>query len=356
MQRHIDRAIATDEALSAAVEAAQNLPKPIGERAPQDLMDRAFDAMEGIPASWMVRTHLCGSSNLKSLVGTGVMLKGDDTARLAPEVEVGAGWAQIGNRRVIDFRDKRFVEKGAVGHKPVTHYLARPWAQPARFHEGEDLHRANSPLAGPGKWPAEWRVYVKNGEVSGVANYYSWTGEGRTAQNAWNAIEAAAAAAQMVEVAVEQGLTSGYSNDFMTLRAAKLQPRIAKAIEGWDPEGFHATMDFLETEDGLVFLEGGPGHKPGGGGHPTAFAGQGNDDPSGSPFSASDCVGVAYRCMPHVHLGEPKTWVDGDPEGCIDDWAAAAEIAVEHAELSDRAVAFLEGRGVELSPTCDMEL
>lgn len=314
-------------------------PKVLPEHVAQTL-EQLSSVMEGIPASWMVRTHLCGSSNLKALVGTGVMLKGDDTARLNDQVKLGAGWVEIGNRRMIDFNDKRFIEIGAQGHKGVTHYLARPWAAPARFHDGEDLHRAGSPLAGPGKWPAEWRVFIRNGEVTGVANYYGWTGEGATPENAWMAIEAAALAQRMVDRMEQMGLLGVFMDTELFRDNIEEHDDVRIAFKDIDPSLNHATLDFIETTEGLKLLEGGPGHLPGGGAHPCAFAGQGvvKGDPGRSVCA---CEGVAYKNMPHTNLGDPRTWVDGDPEGSIDTWMAAADLALQHKPFTKEGQDFI---------------
>jgi len=322
----------------------------------QDEAAAAYARMEGaldeIPASWMVRTQYSGSNNLKSLVGTGLMLKGDDTAKVRPGFELGGGWVRAGNRRMIDFSDPRFLELAIGGHKPGVAYLARPWAQPARFHEGEDLHRANTPLAGPGKWPAEWRVFVKAGEVTGVANYYGWTGEGATPENAWNAVRAGMLAQKIVDTAEEMGL-SGHYMDQILLRGGKNE-EIRNILEAeWPEDRLSCTLDFIETKDGLLLLEGGPGHVPGGGGHPCAFAGQGVQ---GHPMiDVARCQGVAYLCMPEVNLAEPKTWRDGDPGDSIHDWARAAELALQYADFDEETLSFLERKGVTM-PEPDMSL
>ena len=101
-----------------------------------------------------------------------------------------------------------------------------------------------------------------------------------------------------------------------------------------------ARLILWKTDEGLKFLEAGPAHQPGGGGHPCAFAGQNIDDNSGTV--CAECSGVAYKVMPHVDLSEPKTWVNGDAAGCIEDWAAAASRAYEHDDLSQRAREFLD--------------
>jgi hypothetical protein len=319
---------------------------PTGD--PREAGAKAFSKIEGaldeIPASWMVRTHLSGSGNLKALVGCGIMSKGDDTAKIRPDFEIGAGWVRAGNRRLIDFSDPRFVELAVGGHKSDVHYLARPWAAPGRFHEGEDLHRANTPLAGPGKWPAEWRVFVKGGEVSGVANYYGWTGEGATPENAWNAIESAAAGQAVVDEATDQGMVGVFMAQVFIRESGKNQDAVDLMDKEWPQDKMNCTIDFLETVDGIQFLEAGPAHQIGGGGHPCAFAGQGMS----KERSVALCEGVAYLTMPHVHLGEPDTWYDGDPEGYIDGWQPAVDRAVEYAPLSDRAVEFIKRKGCEI--------
>jgi hypothetical protein len=162
-------ALSEDEAIAMLdqVKALLDEQKGAGEA----LANRMQDALDDIPSSWMVRTHVCGSSNLKALVGVGLMHSADDTARVKADFEIGGGWIRIGNRRIIDFSDPRFVQLGIGGHKPETIYLARPWEAPGRWHEGEDIHRAGTPIAGPGRWPAEWRVFVRNGKVTGVTGF-----------------------------------------------------------------------------------------------------------------------------------------------------------------------------------------
>ena len=332
---HIDGSL--EGAVSEAAQSAADNPE-----AKIDLEDigRLREEMEtvlfDIPSSWMVRTHLSGSQMLKSLVGTGLMLKGDDTADVAEGVSFGAGWIQLGNHRMIDFSDDRFVSEVAAGHKPVTHYIARPWHQPGRFHEGEDLHRANSPLAGPGKWPAEWRVFVRNGHVTGVSNYYGWTGDGATPQNCWNAIEAAALAQRIIDQAASLGLTGRFMDTELLRDLEGKREDVRIAFRGIDRNAMHCTLDFLEGENGLVFLEAGPGHLPGGGGHPCAFAGQGVDKSNPATLTAR-CEGVALLPMRHVHLAEPSTWIDGPQEGSILRWEDANELALDFAPLSEAA-------------------
>lgn len=226
----------------------------------RDTYQRIEGSLDDIPSSWMVRTQYSGSSNLKALVGTGLMLKADDTAMVAPGFEIGGGWVRKGNRRMIDFSDPRFLSTGVGGHKPGIEFLARPWIKARRFHEGEDIHRAGSPLAGPGKWPAEWRVFVRNSKVTGVGNYYAWTGEGATPENAWHAIAAAVQGQKMVDTALQHGLRGVFLDLEMLFN--KHGEIWAEPLSGFDREEMHCTLDFLETDDGLTFVEAGPGSIP----------------------------------------------------------------------------------------------
>src|SRR5690606_17546957 len=136
----------------------------------------------------------------------------------------------------------------------------------------------------------------------------------------------------------------GVFMDTALLRSGRNEEIRRRLDEGWPDDGLHATLDFYEAEEGMLFLEGGPAHAIGGGGHPCAFAGQGT---TGHPMEdPARCEGVAYRNMPHVHLAEPKTWKDGDPEGCIEGWEAAARRAAEFGPLDDDMRSLLAMKGV----------
>jgi len=332
----------------AAKEEAQEL-----QISAYEIFTKMETALDEVPSDWMVRTHLAGSNNLKALVGCGLMTRGDVTAKVQENFEIGGGWVRAGNRRLIDFSDPRFIETAIGGHKPFVSYLARPWAPAGRYHEAEDLHRANTPIAGRGVWPAEWRVFVRAGEVTGVANYYGWTGDGATAENAWNAVEAAAAAQDLVDLAERKLLSGAFMNQDFIRNGGRDKQTIETLDRDWPEDRMHCTLDFLESDKGLVFLEAGPAHMPGGGGHPCAFAGQGVEE--GGRSIIADCDGVAYLAMPHVHLGEPSTWHHGETEGCIDTWSNAVVLARDHAAFTPRAERFVERLGLSAEPGCDME-
>jgi hypothetical protein len=295
-----------------------------------EVQNAVFDAMDDVPEGWMVRSHVSGSSTLKALAGAGVLGDPQEGAKISQNVEIGAGWVRVGNRRRIDATDKRFIETFVGGHKPVIHYLARPWQTPSRMIEGEDPHRQGSQFAGKGAWPAEWRVFVENGTVTGVANYYGWCGEA-DAPSARAALEAADSAQRIVDAAKGLNLAARYMDLMFMTRplTGKETPESLKIRDAmnarFDVDGINCTLDFMETEDGLKLIEGGPAFSPIGGAHPCAFAGAGIE--KGSRWLDCETVGIAFKTMSHVCLGDPKTWIDGDRTGCILSWDEARALA-----------------------------
>lgn len=307
----------TDEMLRDAEAQKPGAPDP------EVVAGRLFDAMDDIPRDWMVRSNISGSSMLKALAGSGVIGDPREGSRLAKGIEVGAGWVQVGNRRRIDATDQRFVETFACGHKPEIHYLARPWVDPARKIAGEDPHRHGTPFAGKAEWPAEWRVFVRDGEVTGVASYYSWIGE-VTPENASRAIEAADLAARIVDAARGIGAAPRFT-DLEIFRAQRSDDmEVRKFLDGFPRDGVSCTLDFMETPDGMVLLEGGPPHSPVGGGFPCAFAGHGMWRETGL---FCDCSGVALAMRPDINLAEPGSWpFDASTDGVLG-WDEAADLA-----------------------------
>jgi len=295
-----------------------------------------FDAMDDIPDGWMVRSNISGSSMLKAMAGAGVIEDPRDSAKFTPEIEVGAGWVRDGNRRRIDATDSRFVETFAAGHKPVIHYLARPWMEAARRAEGPDPHRHGTPFAGKGSWPMEWRVFVENNKVTGVASYYAWAGSA-TPENAAVALEAAEIAQKIVDLARARGLSSRWM-DLEILRdgaseEALKNPRIRDALSRFPRDAINCTLDFLEVKgQGLMLLEGGPAHTPIGGGHPCAFAGFQVVKGQGA---ACATTGVALKLMDHVILADPATWSHGETAEHILSWDEVRNLAAQHRPKPD---------------------
>src|SRR5690606_5906914 len=117
-------------------------------------------------------------------------------------LEIGPGWVRNGNRRRVNVSDKRTIKAAAEGPGFLI-FLARPWVESSRYIEAPDPHREGSPFAGKGIWPAEWRAFVENGEVVGVASYYGWADQA-TPETARTALEVRALAQKIVDEARSQ--------------------------------------------------------------------------------------------------------------------------------------------------------
>ncbi len=296
---------------------------------PAELRERLMAAMDGVPEGWMVRHVRAGPSSLKSLAGCGIAGPEAPEVRFGPELEIGPGWVRVGNRRMVDAKDNRIVEAAAQGPDGRdSAFVARPWVRASRWIECEDVHRANSPLAGPGLWPAEWRAFASGGRVTGVAFYYGWAGMEPNARDAATALEVRRLAQLVVDEASAQGAWPRYMDiEFARnspMLAAHPDPSIRNCLDGLGREQVACSLDFIESDDGLLLLEGGPAASPVGGGHPCAFAGAGGKPVMGNRILAE---GVAFRPMRHVMLAEPSTWNDGDRSGCILPWDEVEALA-----------------------------
>jgi hypothetical protein len=293
----------------------------------EEIEERLFDAMDGVPEGWMVRSARVGPSNLKALAGSGHAGKETPEVKFGANLEVGPGWVRIGNRRRIDTTDLRTIKAAAEGPVGGTSFLARPWVKAARYFVHDDPHREETPLRGPGIWPAEWRAFIEDGEVVGVSSYYSWIGEA-TPENAQIALEVRELAQRIADKATELSMWPRYM-DIEFIRASA-NPQVTENqavqehLELFGREKVAFCIDFIETDDGLMLLEGGPPNTPFGGGHPCGFAGCG-----GEPFNGNKThtEGVAFRNMPHVLPGDPRTWKDGDRSECILSWGEVERLA-----------------------------
>lgn len=278
----------------------------------EKLQERLFSAMDNLPSQWMVRSHLCGNTNLKALAGCGLLEDAMPEARFGSNLEIGPGWVRIGNRRRIDVSDHRTTQAYIrSAHRGLT-YLARPWVKASRFLHGTDPHRAGTPFGDQGAWPAEWRAFVKNGQVVGVASYYGWADEA-TPATARTVLNVRSNAQKLANTCSQMKLVPQY----IDLEMLRRNGNSAEIIGDWDDGEISFTADFIETDEGLVLLECGPGATPVGGGHPCAFAGCGGLPRHGNPPATE---GAAFRIMEHINLGDPSTWHDGNRNGCILTW------------------------------------
>lgn len=324
-ERHASgKADATDD------EALETLAMLIPSDADMDEVERKlYEAMDEVPEGWMVRTARVGSSNLKALAGSGHAGHTVPEITMGPQVEVGPGWIRVGNRRRVAPNDLRTVKAAAEGPVGDTAFIARPWVKAARYFVHDDPNRRETPLKGPGVWPAEWRAFVEDGVVVGVSSYYSWIGEANS-ENAAVALQIREEAQKIVDKALELSMWPRFMDlEFVRLSQAPAlrdSEEMQAALELFGREKVGCTLDFIETEEGIMLLEGGPPNTPFGGGHPCGFAGCGGSPKFGS---RTDVNGVAFRNMEHVIVGDLDTWVDGDRSGCILTWEEVAELAHE---------------------------
>jgi hypothetical protein len=305
-----------------AAAAAKYLPEPSDEVVtapatdPGSVAEKLAAALDDVPEGHMVRHVRCGPSTLKTLSGVGIAGPAAPETRFGADLEVGPGWVRRGNRRAVDAADRRIVEGYAQGPDGPSVFVARPWVPAARFMHGEDPHRHGTQYAGKGFWPAEWRAYVENDRVLGVGFYYGWCGDSSPA-SAVAALQIRDLAQRIVDQAARQRaiplyLDTEIARNGEAFREA-LEPRFSR-------DRIACTLDFIETAEGPLLLEGGPPFNPYiGGGHPTAFAG------------ATDPIdGVAFRCMPGISLAEPKTWRGThDRSGVVLNWEETERLAAE---------------------------
>ena len=288
--------------------------------------EKLMAAMDEVPEGWMVRHVRCGPATLKSLAGTGLAHPVDLATPFGSDFEMGPGWVRLGNRRMVDARDRRIIESLVHGRDDQAGaFVARPWIRAGRWEVGEDPHRHGSPFASKGCWPCEWRAFVEDGKVVGVANYYGWNGAA-SPMTARIAIEVRRLAQLVADEAVRQGAFPQILDHEMhrASNARDREPRLGPILDRWAPDKVGFTLDFLEGPDGLVLLEGGPAHTELGGGHCCAFAGAAGQPIMGRPIFTQ---GVAFRIMDHVSMGDMKTWHDGDRTGRILPWAEVEALA-----------------------------
>jgi len=297
------------------------------------LVERLHSAMDDIPEGWMVRFVRCGSSELKTLAGAGAAGPEAPEVRFGPDLEIGPGWVRTGNRRRVHVSDRRTVEAAAQGLGGPAVFVARPWVEAARYAVGDDPHRHGTVFAGKGMWPAEWRAFVEGGEVVGVSSYYAWCGS-PTPENAKIALEVRALAQKIADKAAELKAWPRYM-DIEFVREAdnptiRNNVQIQEVLQILGRETVSCTLDFIETAEGLMLLEGGPPNTPFGGGHPCGFAGCGGLPKFGNKTQTH---GVAFRLMPHVLLGDPSTWDDGDRSDCILSWEEVADLSLREENI-----------------------
>lgn len=158
----------------------------------------------------------------------------------------------------------------------------------------------------------------------GVACYYGWVGA-CTPENARAALQAREMAQQIIAAAQEMQAAPRFMDIelFRTApEAVRQQPEGQDILRRFPKDSIACTLDFIETDQGMMLLEGGPAHTPLGGGHPCAFAGF-----ETSRRGICKTEGIALRLIDGVCLGNPASWMGRKNDGAILTLEEAQELA-----------------------------
>lgn len=195
-------------------------------------------------ADEMVRFEQCGPGSLK-----GSLAQGDGvSAGTYAHHETGAPMLDIFDPRTYETLLSLGDTHLRAYRRPLIKTTNQRGAWQNRTWDGDD--------ALEGEWPVEFRVFIREGSVTGVSNYYPQM----TLPDAFlpQAREAAQLATKMVTWMATHQL--GVGNGEMCADTGPDEPEKRKpwVPEAWGSQDF--TLDFLLTDTGsLTFLEGGPG-------------------------------------------------------------------------------------------------
>jgi hypothetical protein len=279
--------------LCAAADVEMVPSRYVGSVNPVMMLDMATNGMSD---RWMddLRTLIGGIQDLAD----DEILRLDDRANSALKTAMAMGqaggacpapgWERKEGVIFPDLQDQRLVEGALESPENERPVWARKWieaatisgdavagynfaVQPQDRLAGKDLEAARA-AAGDAvqRYACEWRVYVLNGKVQGIANYYPQITRGATPEDRDIALDMAAQARSSAE------------RILVLLRDVGATPHHPKyeLREGFDPDGVHFSLDFIEVLDAdaphgrrLIMLEGGPAHlrNPNWGAHPTSF-------------------------------------------------------------------------------------
>ena len=148
---------------------------------------------------------------------------------------------------------------GVAGWETVPVWL-RPWVEAATVA----VKRRRFLGGGEDRWPLEWRVFVKQGQIAGISAYY--------VQAPVREIDATVRASAHEAVQQSKRLIAH-------MIATGIQPWHPRYLDRLDEETLDFTLDFIARPDGsALLLEAGPtchdAHTPEWGAHPCFFAGK----------------------------------------------------------------------------------
>jgi hypothetical protein len=256
-----------------------------------DEMQSFLGGFQDIEDDEIVRFDSCASSELKSEITLG---------RATGTIPDNRGYTRKGEIVFPDFQNDRIIEQTMEDPQNQAPVWIRKWVEPVMM-EGDATagYRSAVPAGHPGElaedeylpegagtlFPCEWRVFVKNGEVSAVGNYYPQISRGDTPEDEEIALAMVTQARDAARRLIQE---------IKTANAIPHHPRY-ELRKGFDPDGIHFSLDFVEVSDDaapmgrrLVMIEGGPAHLRGPiwGAHPVSFGT--SVEPVGIALSLSD--------------------------------------------------------------------
>ena len=98
-------------------------------------------------------------------------------------------------------------------------------------------------------YPVEYRAFVRDGEIAGISSYYPQR--------------------PLPEFPDHLDLVREYTGQLIAQAPTPFLWPLLSLPEDLDPDGVHFTADFMATDKGILFLEGGPPHELGA--HPCCF-------------------------------------------------------------------------------------
>ncbi len=207
------------------------------------------DELERLGHDEMIRWDHCAGEEVKYLMSMG-------SVGLDPATRPRGYFTSLkSGKRLLPIDDSRVMDLMLSYGAEWIPIIARPWVL-ARMVAGTE-HGAGITAA---DFPLEFRVYVENGAVAGVANYYPQADLPDDPEILALAQQAADQARVIVAAMARRGL------------------RPANASLDADPTAIACTMDFLVRagDNALLFLEAGPPFNLGA--HPCCFNQEGQEE------------------------------------------------------------------------------
>lgn len=248
-----------------------------------DELNAFVSAIQDIADDEILRFDPAGNGAMKGAMAAGIAAPADGSFCLSGLSDAARGWrrSDAGTAFPI-FQDERLVAQlleNPEDRQPVwIRKLVQPVLLPGVVRDGALApvrDEAGADIAAD--FPCEWRVYVEGGRVVAVGNYYPQIRRGETPEDRNAALAMVAEAVRATDAILEALRTAGEAAD--PTGAIPHHPRY-EMRPGFDPDGVHFTLDFIEVVDEradfgrrLLLLEGGPAHlrNPNWGAHPTSF-------------------------------------------------------------------------------------